>query len=406
MDVTNKLLPVETALEQMLAELACRAAIMTVPLTAADGLVLAADQQADFDVPGHDNSAMDGYAVNTADLQSDTPTLPVTQTIAAGHPGQALQPGSAARIFTGAQIPAGANAVVIQENTQREGDQISILTVPEVGANIRLAGHDIRTGSRVLPAGQRLRPQDLGLLASLGIAEISVRRPLKVALVNTGDEVIAAGSPLKEGQIYDSNSAVLSALLKRLGLTVQRYGILEDSAEKTRELLTKAAAEADCVVTTGGVSVGDEDHVRQAVEALGALSLWKLAIKPGKPFAFGHIAGTPFFGLPGNPVAVFVTAVTLMRAALLTLQGAAVTHLPRYRVSSGFTWRASPTRQEYLRVQLTQDPQGEPQLQVFADQGSSVMSSVAWADGLAVIPAGKNVSPGDRLDFMPFEGLL
>lgn len=406
MGVQTTLLPVETALEQILAGLDCVVPAMTVQLEEADGRVLADDQQALIDVPGHDNSAMDGYAVNTADLQGRTPTLRVTQTIAAGHPGVALAPGSAARIFTGAPIPAGANAVVIQEDTRRDGDSVTLLELPRVGAHIRLRGHDIRAGSQVLSAGHRLRPQDLGLLASQGIADVAVRRPLRVALVNTGDEVIPPGTPLGDGQIYDSNSAVLAAMLTRLGLRVCRYGILEDSADRTREQLARAADEADCVITTGGVSVGDEDHVRQAVEALGELSLWKLAIKPGKPFAFGRIGDAPFFGLPGNPVAVFVTMVVLVRTALLTLQGARTASLPFYRVAAGFAWRASPSRQEYLRVRLERDGNGEPVLQCFTDQGSSVLSSVAWADGLAVIPVGGDISPGDRLDFLPFEGLL
>lgn len=402
---SSPLVPVDTALAQVLSQLQPVQGSVRLPLAAALGAVLAADQHADLDVPAYDNSAMDGYALCTADCPAAGTILPQSQVIAAGHPGTALQPGSVARIFTGAPIPDGADSVVMQENVEVLPQGLRILEQPRAGQNIRRRGHDIRAGSRVLAAGQRLQPQDLGLLASLGTASVEVRRPLTVAVLNTGDEVVAPGQPLAPGQLYDSNSYTLEGLLTRLGVKVRKLGIVADSLEATTAALREAAAEADCLISTGGVSVGDADHVRAAVTQLGQLKLWKLAIKPGKPFSFGQVQGVPFFGLPGNPVAVFVTFVTLVRPALLQLMGATRVAAPAYQVPLGFDVTEPGSRQEYLRVQLVQQDGAEPYLQPFADQGSSILTSLSWADGLAVIPPHSTLQRGERVRFLPFEGL-
>lgn len=403
--MSRTLMPVDQALSRLLEQVEALTDVERVPLAQALGRVLVYSQVAQLDVPAYDNSAMDGYALCVADLGGRDRVLPLSQTIAAGHPGISLAPHSVARIFTGAPVPAGADAVVMQENTELLPEGVRILEQARVGQNIRLRGHDIRAGSTVLEAGHLLQPQDLGLLASLGISAVDVRRQLTVAILNTGDEVVATGQPLRPGQLYDSNSFTLDALLARLGLRVLKLGIVADTLDATVAALREAAGKADCLITTGGVSVGDEDHVRQAVTQLGEISLWKLAIKPGKPFSFGRVLGVPFFGLPGNPVAVFVTFVTLVRPALLKLQGATRLHAPVYRVRLGFAVPEAGSRQEYLRVRLVDKQGAEPCLEAFSDQGSSLLTSLSWADGLAVIPAHAAPAAGDYVMFMPFAGL-
>lgn len=403
--MSSVLTPVDQALQQLLQHSSILAKPQTLPLRAALGRVLAQSQTANMDVPAYDNSAMDGYAVQCSELQTSDCVLPLSQTIAAGHPGRALQPGSVARIFTGAAIPDGADAVVMQENTAVTEQGVRFGEVPQPGQNIRLRGHDIQTGTTVLNAGHLLQPHDLGLLASLGIGELPVYQPLTVAIINTGDEVIEPGTALGPGQLYDSNSFTLEGLLTRLGMKVLRLGIVEDSLAATEAVLRKAAMQADCIISTGGVSVGDEDHVRQAVTNQGELTMWKLAIKPGKPFSYGKVMDVPFFGLPGNPVAVFVTFVCLVRPCLLRMQGASVYQTPTLPVRLGFAISESGTRQEYLRVKCMPGADGLPELQAFADQGSSIMTSLSWADGLAVIPPHTSLSAGSNVMFMPFSGL-
>ncbi|MDT8399405.1 MAG: molybdopterin molybdotransferase MoeA [Pseudomonadales bacterium] len=402
----SQLMPVAEALQRLLAQITPRQDAVEVPLPDALGAVLTENQRALSDVPAHDNSAMDGFALNTADLQTAGARLTIAQTIAAGHPGRALLPGTAARIFTGAAIPAGANAVVMQENCRFDQQQVSILKKPEPGENIRRRGHDIARDADLLPAGHILRPQDLGLLASLGISRIRVSRPLTVAIINTGDEVVAPGQALQAGQIHDSNSFTLAGLLQRMGCTVLKLGIVADDLRSTEQALAEAARQADCIITTGGVSVGDEDHVRQAVANLGELNLWKLAIKPGKPFSFGRVGQTPCFGLPGNPVAVFVTFLLLVKPCLLKLLGADPGQEKTVWVKAGFSIGKAGSRQEYLRVRLKTAANDQQELVAFTDQGSSIMTSVSWADGLAVVPAGAVVQTGDLLRFMAFDGLL
>ncbi|MDR2212222.1 MAG: molybdopterin molybdotransferase MoeA [Pseudomonadales bacterium] len=401
----TSLIPVADALARLLAQAGSISALETLPLTQGLGRILAADQHAAVDVPAYDNSAVDGYALRVEDLPAPGVTLAVSQIIAAGHPGLALEPGSAARIFTGAPIPPGANAVVMQEDTRAEGNQVNIMELPVLGQHIRGRGHDIRAGQQVLARGRRLLAQDLGLLASLGLTEIPVFKPLTVAILTTGDEVVPPGQPLEPGQLHDSNSYILQGLLQGLGMQVLRKGIVGDDLNATRQALSEAAAEADCVISTGGVSVGAVDHVKAAVEALGALDLWRLAIKPGKPFSFGHIGDTPFFGLPGNPVAVFVTWLVLVRAYLLKLQGACEVQLPMQTVCSGFAL-APGSRQEYQRVRLQYQTGELPIARPFDDQGSSLLSSLSWADGLVVIPRGVALNEGDALDYIPFRGAL
>jgi molybdopterin molybdotransferase len=403
--MSKPLTPIADALVQILDQVPSAPASEAVPLHMALGRVLAEPVQAALDVPAYDNSAMDGYALNTRDVSGSGISLPLSQTIAAGHPGQPLVAGTVARIFTGAPIPAGVDAVVMQENTESHGNLVTINEAPRAGQNIRTRGHDIARGTTVLPAGQRLRPQDLGLLASLGIERIAVHRPLTVALLNTGDEVVAPGTALAPGQLYDSNSYTLDGLLQGLGFQVRKLGIVADTPAATEAALQQAAREADVIITTGGVSVGAEDHVRAAVEKLGQLNLWKLAIKPGKPFSFGTVAGKPFFGLPGNPVAVFVTFVLLVRPYILRMQGALASDVPAFPVVAGFAVDEAGTRQEYLRVRLV-NKEGALVAELYPDQGSSVLTSLSWADGLAIVPVRTTVKPGDKLDYLSFAGLL
>ncbi len=404
--MSSALTPIDKALDFLMSVAEENPDVISVALPQALGCVLADSQQAAIDVPDFDNSAMDGYAINTADIDKPGVTLPVSQTIAAGHVGASLQSGTAARIFTGGKIPQGADAVVIQENTRAENGQVTIMEKPAKGENIRLQGHDIEKGSEVLCRGHQLRAQDLGMLASLGIASVLVKRPLRVAIINTGDEVIAPGQPLGPGQIYDSNSFTLEGLLTGMGMQVIRKGIVEDSLASTEAALKSAASDSDCIISTGGVSVGDEDHVRQAVENLGELGLWKLAIKPGKPFSFGRVAGVPFFGLPGNPVAVFVTFSMLVRPYLLKIQGCRMLAPPSLQVKSGFSLASANSRLEFVRVRLQTNAKGEQVLEAFGNQGSSIMTSLSWADGLAEIPLGETVAAGQCLKFIPFNGLL
>ena len=399
------LMPVHEALEYVLQALDAMTGVERLPLAAALGRVLAQDQEAAIDVPAYDNSAMDGYALRYADVGAVGAILPQSQVIAAGHPGGPLQAGSMARIFTGAPIPEGADTVLMQENCRSEAEGVRILELPRLGENIRPQGHDVRAGTRILEAGRVLQPQDLALLASVGVASVEVRTALTVAILNTGDEVVPPGQPLLPGQLHDSNSFALRGLLQKLGVQVVSVGIVADSLQETAEALRQAASTADCIISTGGVSVGDEDHVRAAVESLGRLALWKLAIKPGKPFAFGEVCGKPFFGLPGNPVAVFVTFSLLVRPALLRLMGAVNLQTPQFPVTLGFAVNTAGSRQEYLRVRLTHLEDGATVLEAFSDQGSSLMSSLSWADGLAVIPPHSTFAEGEAVMFLPFTGL-
>ena len=398
------LISVEQAIDKILSQAIAVDQTETVNILDALNRVLAEDLHSSIDVPGYDNSAMDGYAVRSEDCQTAGTELPVTQRIPAGQVGTKLEQGGAARIFTGAPVPEGADAVVMQEKCQSNGDRVTINTVVKAGANVRRAGEDIAKDSIVLNTGKRLRAQELGLLASVGLAELKVKRKLKVATFFTGDELVTPGQPLASGQIYNSNRYTLTGLLQVMDCQIIDLGIVPDTLEATMNVLKQAASEADLVITSGGVSVGEEDYVRIALEKLGELTMWRIAMKPGKPLAFGKIDETLFMGLPGNPVAVFVTFLVFARSLILKLQGADDVLLKSVSVIADFDW-PEIKRQEYLRVRLVQkDNQAVAQL--FPHQGSGVLSSASWADGLVEVSPGKPVSAGDSVQYLPFSGLL
>ncbi len=406
--------PIDQALQQLLSSVRVIEDTETLPLIEAAGHTLARDQISALDVPPADNSAMDGYAVNTADITENEDTwLPVSQRIAAGARPTTLQAGTAARIFTGAEIPAGANAVIMQENCQlesRDGQERVRVAQVKLHNNIRPQGQDIKQGNRILSRGHRLQPQDLGLLASIGIAQVEVYRPLRVAILSTGDELTEPGQPLAPGQIYNSNRYTLAGLVGQLGMEFIDGGIIADDPEQTRSQLRRAASTADCVITTGGVSVGEEDHVKAAIEDLGQLQLWKLAIKPGKPLAFGQINNTentpnnstPFFGLPGNPAAVFITFLLAARPYLQARQGQNQKTINPQTYRAGFSTRKAGKRQEYLRVSC----QSDGRVLKSGNQSSGVLSSVSCADGLAIIPIDTVVNEGDKIQVLSLTELL
>lgn len=400
----SALMPVEQALAQLLDEARPRLASETVTLAQAVGRVLLEDIVAACDVPPWHNSAMDGYAVDSRSLRTDTP-LVISQRIPAGVAPAALAPATAARIFTGAPMPAGADAVVMQENCRVQGERVLVTTPVVSGENVRRQGADVALGSTVLQAGHRLRPQDIGVLAATGHATVRVGRLPRVVLMTTGDELVEPGQPLLPGQIYNSNVYTLAALLRVLGIEPIDAGRVPDTLEKTEAALRQAAQQADCIITSGGVSAGEEDHVRTALQRCGELAIWKLALKPGKPFAFGRIDDSLLFGLPGNPVSAFVTFLLLVRPALLAMMGATATCLPERLEPSGFALPVSGPRQAYLRVCL-QGGGGDRHLQVLPDQSSGVLSSVSRGDGLAIIPPFTAVAPGDQLRFLSFSDIV
>ncbi len=403
-----KLKPLEEALELLLSHARPVAEVEWVPLEDALGRVLAELVTSRVTMPPWDNSAMDGYAVNTADLTGDRPTLPVSQRIPAGSAPEPLAPGTAARIFTGAPVPANADAVVIQEVCEQTGDQVAICQIPEAGANIRRAGEDTKEGDEVLQTGTRLGPQHIGLVASVGIPELPVFRRLKVVLFSSGDELVNPGEPLGPGQIYNSNEFTMKGLLQALGCEVETLGIVEDTFDATCAALEKAAGMADLVMSSGGVSVGEEDHLKPAVEKLGTLDMWKIAIRPGKPLAFGHIGGTPFIGTPGNPVSLFVTFCLFARPFILKAQGVGDDGLLPTPVlaRADFDWSKPDKRREFARAQLALDENGEARVILYRSRSSGVVSSVAWANGLAILPEQQVVSRGDLVQFLSFNEIL
>ncbi|HWX10444.1 MAG TPA: gephyrin-like molybdotransferase Glp [Trinickia sp.] len=383
--------------------------------------VLAMDVVSGLDVPPMNTSAMDGYAVRSTDLSHGDRRLPVSQRIAAGHAPEPLAAGTAARIFTGAPVPPGADAVVMQEQTATVGDAVEIQHTPKPGEWITAQGADIRRGSVILPAGTRLSPQALGLAASTGCAQLTVMRRVKVAVFFTGDELTMPGEPLAPGAIYNSNRFTLRGLLERLGCEVTDYGIVPDRLDATRGALAEAAREHDLILTSGGVSVGEEDHVKPAVEALGRLDMWQIAMKPGKPLAFGAVRrGGPaaeerrgpqgpdgsveafFIGLPGNPVSSFVTFLLFVRPFLLRLCGVRDVAPRALSLRADFTQMKADRRNEFLRARI--NPAGG--LDLFANQSSAVLTSTVWGDGLIDNPPNHAISAGETVRFLPFSDLL
>ena len=377
----------------------------TVALAEVQGRVLAAPQTSSITVPPLDNSAMDGYAVRVADISAVGIRLPVSQRIAAGQVGTPLQPGTAARIFTGAPIPMGADAVLMQEDCTADGQTVIVNKQPRNGENIRNAGEDIVIGAEILPAGTRIGPAEMGLAASVGLAELPVLRRLKVACFFTGDELVTPGNPLSPGQIYNSNRYTLTGLVKGLGCELIDLGIVPDTLDATTEAVRHAASAADVVVTSGGVSVGEADYVKAAVEALGKVELWKVAMKPGKPIVYGRVNDADFIGLPGNPVSAFVTFCLFVRPFLLKRMGAANVLYQAFPVKAGFAWTRPGARREFLRARLDADAHGAV-ARLFPNQGSGVLTSCTWADGLIDIEIGQTVQPGDWVRYIPFSELL
>lgn len=398
------LMSVDEALAQLLAQARPVPDVEEIPTLEATNRVLARAQRSTMDVPPMDNSAMDGYAVRVADLQEGKP-LRIAQRIMAGSVGKPLEPGTAARIFTGAPVPPGADAVVMQEDCEVSGEAVSIRKKPDAGQWIRRTASDIARGAEILPAGKRLRPQDTGLAASVGIGSLPVYRRLRLGLFFTGDELVMPGEPLAPGRIYNSNRFTLRGLAETFGCEIFDYGIVPDSLEATREVLRRAAAECDLIVTSGGVSVGDADFVKPAVEAEGRLLMWKIAMKPGRPLAFGEVradAKTAFFiGLPGNPVSSFVTFLVFVRPFLRKCQGATQAEPHALQARADFDWPHPDPRREFLRVKW--NAQGG--LDLYPTQDSAVLTSTAWADGLVDNPAQKAIRKGDLVRFLPYSEL-
>jgi molybdopterin molybdotransferase len=395
--VNQGLLSVDEALARLLAEAKPVAEIEEVPTLDATSRILARAQRSTMDVPPMDNSAMDGFAVRTGDGER----LRVTQKIMAGSVGKALEPGTAARIFTGAPIPPGADAIVMQEHCAVENDFVLIKKTPKPGDWIRRVGSDVKKGGEILPAGKRLLPQDTGLAASVGIKNLPVYRKVRLGLFFTGDELVMPGEPLAPGRIYNSNRFTLRGLGEVFGCEVRDYGIVPDTLQATRDTLRRAAGECDVIVTSGGVSVGEADYVKPAVEAEGKLLMWRIAMKPGRPLAFGSVKDAFFIGLPGNPVSSFVTFLIFVRPFLLRTQGVSQVEPKIIQVRADFDWPEPDARREFLRVKW--NAQGG--LDLYPTQDSAVLTSTAWADGLVDNPAGQAIRKGEMVRFLPYSEL-
>ena len=412
------MLSLDEALQRLL-EVATRHAISeseSVDTFDALGRVLSGDVRSALDVPPGDNSSMDGYALRAADLGAPGTVLPVSQRIPAGVVGSPLAEGTAVRIFTGAQLPPGADTVVMQEVCEAVAGPglgaVRINAAPQPGEWVRRRGEDVARGATVLRRGERLTPQSLGLAASVGAAALAVVRRPRVALFSTGDELVMPGQPLKPGAIYNSNRFMLRALLQASGCTVTDLGIVPDQLQATRDALRTAAQGHDLILSSGGVSVGEEDHLRPAAQAEGRLELWQIAIKPGKPLAFGEVTGVEvstgvaraalFIGLPGNPVSSFVTYLLAVAPVLKALQGADARMPKALPVRADFDWPKADKRREFLRVRVNE--QGG--LELFGNQSSGVLTSAVWADGLVDNPSGQVIRRGDAVGFMPMSELL
>lgn len=399
--------PLGDALAELLTHAQALGRVELVSTFDADGRVLAQDLASSLQVPPQDNSSMDGYAVRCADLPAAGTTVPVSQRIPAGSQAQPLQAGTAARIFTGACVPEGADAIVMQEDTEVAGDDaVRVMRLPSPGQWIRRSGEDVTCGAVVLRAGQRLSPASLGLAASIGMDRLKVAARPRVALFSTGDELVMPGAvppeAMKPGAIYNSNRFFLRSLLLRLGCEVSDLGIVPDRREATLQALSEASRAHDLILTSGGVSVGEEDHIKPAVQQLGSLDLWQIAMKPGKPFAYGRVGPAHFIGLPGNPVSSFVTFALLVRPFLLRLQGVQAVQPPVTRLPAHFDWPRADKRREFIRVR--RNAQGG--LDLFANQSSGVLTSAVWADGLVDVPAETTIARGEPVDFIALSDLL
>jgi molybdopterin molybdotransferase len=399
--------PLDDALAELLDHAQTLAGTDRVSTFDADGRVLAQDLVSALQVPPQDNSSMDGYAVRRSEIADEGAVLPVSQRIPAGTAPVPLAPGTVARIFTGAPVPAGADAIVMQEDTESAGEQaVRILRVPEPGQWIRRSGEDVARGAVVLARGDRMSPAALGMAAGIGVDRLAVARRPKVALFSTGDELVMPGEvppeQMKPGAIYNSNRVFLRTLLQRLACEVSDLGIVPDRRDATVDAVRRASADHDLILTSGGVSVGEEDHIKPAVQSLGSLDLWQIAIKPGKPFAYGKVGPTHFIGLPGNPVSSFVTFLLLVRPFLLKLQGA--THLApaAMLLPSNFSLPRPDRRREFLRVRRNE----HGALDLFVNQSSGVLTSMAWSDGLVDNPAGSTIARGDAVRFISMAELL
>jgi len=407
------MLTAQQALDHLLSHAKAVEQSEDIPMQAALGRVLAKSVNSSVDVPPLDNTSMDGYAVRCTDTATPGQTLKIAQRIPAGSMGRQLEPGTVARIFTGAPIPPGADAVVMQEDCsipEGSSDLVQVDIVPTQGQWIRRRGEDLTAGQTALTAGTFLRPQELGVAASGGLTHLNVKRRVKVAAFFTGDELALPGEPLKPGGIYNSNRDTLLACLKSLGCDATDLGIIPDSLDATKQALRLASKDHDLIITSGGVSVGEEDHIKPAVTAEGRLDLWQIAIKPGKPLAFGAVrrAEKPadgeawFIGLPGNPVSSFVTFLLFVRPFILTLQGRHVRPMQSYPMRADFDWLKADRRNEFLRVKV--NAQGG--LDLFPNQSSGVLTSASWGDGLVDCPPGQPIKAGDMVKYIPFNALL
>jgi molybdopterin molybdotransferase len=396
------------ALDRFAAKIDAVTGVEAAPLSLACGLVSAQDVIAPFNVPPHPNAAVDGYAVFFDDLSPDGETrLPVTGRVpAGGFLGRAGVRGEAVRIFTGAPMPDGFDTVFMQEDCRADGDGVILPPGIKRGANRRKAGDDMTAGSAVLSAGRRLRPEDVGLAASLGLTELAVRTRLRVALFSTGEEVTEPGRPLAPGGIYDANRFSLAAALRGLGCVVTDLGILPDRVDAVRDALDAARRDHDVLMTSGGVSTGEEDHVKAAVDSLGRLDVWRLAIKPGRPVALGRVGEAAFLGLPGNPVAVMVTFLFIARPLLLRLMGATPADPPRFPLPAAFAYKKKPGRREYVRARLGMDEAGRLSAFKHPRDGAGVLSSLVESDGLVELPEDcAGVAPGDTVFYVPLSEL-
>ena len=407
------MLTAQQALDHLLSHAKPVTETETLAMQATLGRVLAENVNSLVDVPPLDNTSMDGYAVRTADTQTSGSTLKIAQRIPAGSIGTQLEPGTAARIFTGAPVPPGADAVVMQEDCaipEGSADQVQVNIAPTSGQWIRRRGEDLTAGKLALAAGTFLRPQELGVAASAGLTHLNVKRRVRVAAFFTGDELSLPGEPLKPGGIYNSNRDTLLACIQSLGCDATDFGIVPDSLEATKETLRKASKDHDLIITSGGVSVGEEDHIKPAVTAEGRLDLWQIAIKPGKPLAFGAVrksgevkeGETWFIGLPGNPVSSFVTFLLFVRPFILKLQGRDAGMPQSYPMRADFDWLKGDRRNEFLRVKI--NAQGG--LDLFPNQSSGVLTSASWGDGLVDCPPGQAFKAGEMVKYIPFSALL